>query len=111
MTRVRKAIAIDFDGCLCSDAYPYIGEPNWTIIRRAQREKASGAGLILWTCREGEKLCEALNACAGWGLYFDSVNESLPDWIAAFNSRPRKVGASEYWDDKAVVAVFQKENT
>jgi len=44
-----------------------------------------------------------LDACAQWGLHFDAVNESLPSWIAAFGTRPRKVGASEYWDDRAVV--------
>ena len=27
-----KAIAIDFDGCLCANAYPDIGAPNWEII-------------------------------------------------------------------------------
>ena len=26
-----KAIAIDFDGCLCANAYPDIGAPNWEI--------------------------------------------------------------------------------
>lgn len=40
--------------------------------------------------------------CAQWGLRFDAINESLPDWIEAFGTRPRKVGAIEYWDDKAV---------
>ena len=66
-------------------------------------KKAAGAGLILWTCREGELLQQALDACAKWGLHFDAVNESLPSWIAAFGTCPRKVGASEYWDDRAVV--------
>ena len=96
-----KAIAIDFDGCLCANAYPEIGEPNWPVIRRAQAEQRAGAGLILWTCREDQLLQEAVAACEGWGLTFDAVNESLPDWIEAFKNRPRKVGASEYWDDKA----------
>ena len=99
---MRKAIAIDFDGCLCSNAYPEIGEPNWPVIRRALAEQKAGAGLILWTCREGNLLQEAVAACEGWGLAFDAVNESLPDWIEEFGNRPRKVGASEYWDDKAV---------
>lgn len=99
---IRKAIAIDFDGCLCTDAFPAIGEPNWDVINRARAEQRSGAGLILWTCREGELLQEAIDACSGWGVTFDSVNESLPDWIEAFGSQPRKVGATEYWDDKAV---------
>ena len=108
---MRKAIAIDFDGCLCGEAYPKIGEPNWDVIELAKQEQSSGAGLILWTCREGKPLEDAVNACKHWGLTFDAVNESLPDWIEVFGSRPRKVGASEYWDDKAVrmPAVEEKE--
>ena len=98
---MRKAIAIDFDGCLCTDAFPAIGEPNWAVINRAKAEQRRGAGLILWTCREGNLLQEAVTACEGWGLIFDTVNESLPDWIEAFGTQPRKVGATEYWDDKA----------
>lgn len=99
---MRKAIAIDFDGCLCTEAYPEIGEPNWPVIQRAKQEQQAGAGLILWTIREGQLLQDALDACKRWGLTFDAVNESLPDWIEAYNNRPRKVGASEYWDDRAV---------
>lgn len=99
---LRKAIAIDFDGCLCSDAFPEVGAPNWEIINKAKHEQRwHGAGLILWTCREGQLLQDALNACKQWGLSFDAVNESLPEWIEIFGTKPRKVGASEYWDDKA----------
>ena len=72
-------------------------------LRIYRRVRPRCAGLILWTCREGELLQQALDACAQWGLHFDAVNESLPSWIAAFGTRPRKVGASEYWDDRAVV--------
>ena len=86
---MRKAIAIDFDGCLCADAFPTIGEPNWAVINRAKAEQRRGAGLILWTCREGDLLQEAVTACEGWGLIFDTVNESLPDWIEAFGTQPR----------------------
>lgn len=107
---MREAIAIDFDGCLCVDAYPDIGAPNLAVIAKAKERQAAGAGLILWTCREGKLLEDAVAACAEWGLRFDAINESLPDWIEAFATRPRKVGASEYWDDRAVVVrggVFQ----
>lgn len=99
---MRDAIAIDFDGCLCVNAYPNIGAPNWGVIAKAKERQAAGAGLILWTCREGQLLQDAVDACRSWGLTFDAVNESLPDWIEAFGTRPRKVGATEYWDDKAV---------
>lgn len=73
-----KAIAIDFDGCICTNAFPDIGAPNRGVIDKAIAEQAAGAGLILWTCREGELLRQALDACAKWGLHFDAVNESLP---------------------------------
>lgn len=96
------AIAIDFDGCLCSNHYPEIGAPNWSIIAEAKREQQMGAGLILWTCREGKLLDEALAACERWGLRFDAVNDSLPSWKEFYGNDTRKVVADEYWDDKAV---------
>lgn len=77
---MQKAIAIDFDGTLCANDYPNIGEPNWEIIAEAKMEQANGPGLILWTCREGEMLDAALKACEEWELHFDVVNESLPSW-------------------------------
>lgn len=107
---MRKAIAIDFDGCICTDAFPEIGVPNYVVIARAlQERRRNGAGLILWTCREGQLLQDAVDACRKWGLTFDAINESLPDWIEAFGTRPRKVGASEYWDDKAIRLVADED--
>ena len=100
MENWKRAIAIDFDGTLCENEYPDIGEPNWNVIYQAIQEQKYGSGLILWTCREGELLYNALEACAG--LYFDAINESLPEWKEHFGTSPRKVGANEYWDDKAV---------
>lgn len=97
-----KVIAIDFDGCLCTNAYPEVGEPNWAVIEKAKAEKAEGAGLVLWTCRCGETLTAAINACQEWGLEFDAINESHPEWAKQWDSDPRKIGATEYWDDRAV---------
>lgn len=48
---MQKAIAIDFDGCLCTNEYPNIGKPILHIIDEAKKQQAKGAGLILWTCR------------------------------------------------------------
>ncbi len=56
---MRKAIAIDFDGCLCTNEYPAIGQPNWAVINRAKAEQRAEACLILWTCREGDLLQKA----------------------------------------------------
>ena len=77
---MRKAIAIDFDGCLCEWAWPEIGAPHMDVINAAIREQNSGTALILWTCRVG----------------------SLLERIAAYRNDCRKVYADEYWDDHAI---------
>ena len=97
-----KAIAIDYDGCIAINSWPGIGEPNWEAINRAKEEQAKGAKLILWTCREGHKLEEALKASQEWGLSFDAVNDNLPELKEEWGNNPRKIAAAEYWDDRAV---------
>ena len=102
MSELRRAIAIDFDGCLCKNMWPNIGLPNFDAINAAIRAKQKGAALILWTCRVGDKLDNAIQFCKNYGLEFDAVNENLPERMAAYNADPRKVNADEYWDDLAV---------
>ncbi len=97
-----RVIAIDFDGCLCKERFPEVGEPNWEVINEAKRLQKSGACLILWTCRQGEPLEAAVEACRSWGLEFDAVNENPKFMIDLFGNDCRKVGADEYWDDRSV---------
>ena len=98
-----KVIAVDFDGCICTMKYPDIGEPNWSVISALKEEKEAGTKLILWTCRCGSLLDEAVEACKSWGLEFDTVNENVPERLLKYGySESRKVSADEYWDDKAV---------
>lgn len=94
-------IAIDFDGCLCTDKFPQIGNANLDLIRRIRDYKAEGYKFILWTCRNGELLEEAVEWCKTKGLEFDAVNDCLPEWVELFGTNSRKVGADEYWDDRA----------
>lgn len=101
-------IAIDFDGCLCENAWPDIGRPNIPVIEKAKREQDAGAKLILWTCREGEMLEKAVNWCAGHGLEFDAHNANLPEMNALYGNDSRKIGADEYWDDKAVTITYRE---
>ena len=98
---MNRIIAIDFDGTLFEDDYPNIGAPIRGIIARAKQEQANGAKLILWTLREGELLEKAITACKRVGLVFDSINGSLPEEITLWGHDPRKVAATEYWDDRA----------
>lgn len=102
MLDIPRVIAIDFDGTLFSNNWPEIGKPNWWVIDAAKHEQKNGAKLILWTNRTGPLLQAAIVACENVGLKFDAVNESLPEWVSAFDNDPRKIGATEYWDDKAV---------
>lgn len=99
---ILYVIAIDFDGTLCENAYPAIGAPRTRIIEAAKQRQREGTKLILWTCRTGEQLDEAVKWCTDQGLYFDAVNENLPEMIARFGGDTRKVLADEYWDDKSV---------
>ena len=46
-------IAVDFDGTLCKNCWPDIGEPNHKLIDYLMECYFNGAKLILWTCREG----------------------------------------------------------
>lgn len=98
----HKIIAVDFDGTLCVNKWPEIGDQNWSVINMLKRRKAGGDRLILWTCREGEMLQAALKWCGEHGLRFDAVNNNLPERIAKYGNNPRKVSADEYWDDKAI---------
>ena len=41
-----KIIAVDFDGTLCEDRWPEIGEPNQEVIDYVKSEPKSFSGLI-----------------------------------------------------------------
>ena len=97
-----KMIAVDFDGTLCKSCYPDIGKPRKRIIRRLLREQRKGAKIILWTCRCGKPLEDAVKWCAEEGIVFDAINESLPAHREQWDTDPRKIFATEYWDDRAV---------
>lgn len=97
-----KVIAVDFDGTLCIDRFPGIGAPKLNVIDALKREVEQGAITILWTCREGQLLMDALTWCEKHGLTFNYVNENCPDRTARFGNDCRKIGADEYWDDRAI---------
>lgn len=102
MSHSRNIIAVDFDGTLCVNAFPKIGEPRKEVISALKSRISTGARVILWTCRTGDYLHDAVRWCEAQGIFFDAVNDNLPDAVAEFSEPPRKILASEYWDDKAV---------
>lgn len=96
-----KIIAVDFDGTLCANCYPKIGYPNRGLINYLRVRKQCGDKIILWTCRAGEILDEAVSWAEEQGLVFDAVNENLPEIIESFGSDTRKIFANVYIDDLA----------
>ncbi len=95
-------IAVDFDGTLCFDEWPSIGAPNYALIRFLKERKLKGDKLILWTCRSGKELEEAVGWCGSKGLFFDAVNDNVPEMIEKYGGNSRKITCDYYIDDRAM---------
>lgn len=92
-TQNRKPIvAVDFDGTL-----RIAGKPNKKLFDTIIDRKHD-IDFILWTCREGKDLAEAIEFCKdnGWAPKYvnENVDKNLPDC--------RKVFADYYIDDLSV---------
>ena len=93
-------IAVDFDGTLFVGAeYPLIGTPNYALIQFLKERKEEGDKIILWTCRSGHYLKTAVKNANQHGLYFDAINENIPENIEEYGNNCRKVYADFYIDD------------
>ena len=92
-------IAIDFDGTLSHEQLFDDMSPNLPLIGKLIRVKEKGHELILWTCRGGEWLDEAVNFCNSYGLFFNAVNENVKG--RTYTNLSCKVVADLYVDDKA----------
>lgn len=102
-------VAVDFDGTLCTDAFPEIGEPKPLVIEYVKDLAAAGSKIILHTCRENGTrplLDEAVAFCKAQGIPLFAVNENPGNLHPArYGLSPqdgRKVYADLYIDDKAV---------
>ena len=94
----KPIVAVDFDGTLSLDSqYPDIGRFNTHLYEALMKLKGIGWSIVLWTCREGKELKEAVEWCKMNGLEFDAINENPPE--VSFKSR--KVVADMYIDDRA----------
>ena len=98
---LRKIIAVDFDGTLSlGSIYPALGDPNIDLINELRKWQNCGNRIILWTCRDGVLLDNAIDFCEKYGLIFDAVNDNLPEIVKFFENNSRKIYADFYIDDK-----------
>lgn len=99
---MSRIIAVDFDGTLCENDWPGIGTPRYEVIDMLIKARKHGDRIILWTCREGQLLQNAITWCGEHGLTFDAVNSNLPERIEMFGNDSRKISADVYLDDRAL---------
>lgn len=95
-------IAVDFDGTLHTGEFPNIGKPADDAIEVMKILHNEGHYLIIWTCRCGERLTEAINWLLEHGIPFHRVNEHEPSNLAKYESNARKVYAHLYVDDRQI---------
>lgn len=93
-------IATDFDGTIVTQEYPYIGEPIWPVVNFLINQKKQGCQLILWTCRDGKELLDAVSWCAEHDIHFDAVNDDVPSVKEWYKNKSVKVCADLYIDDR-----------
>ena len=91
-------IAVDFDGTLADTDSTKIYSANKKLITYLKQRQEDGDKLILWTCRDGERLSKAVSWCREYGLEFDAVNDNLPAY-KVLGLNPRKVFANKYIGD------------
>jgi hydroxymethylpyrimidine pyrophosphatase-like HAD family hydrolase len=89
-------IAVDFDGTLQLPDR----KPNTALIDRLRAEQAHGNIVILWTCREGKRLKDAMDFLTACHFRPNLVNENAPQAVMMLKHNPRKVYADVYIDDK-----------
>lgn len=89
-------IATDFDGTLQIN-----GQANVVLINRLKTEQRKGNIIILWTCREGPSLVEAISYLAKYGFKPNFVNKNCPLAVQQMGHDSRKIYADIYIDDKA----------
>ena len=90
-------IAVDYDGTIIDDgAYPNAGNIKPYAAQVLRWLKDQGYTLVLWTCREGHALLNALKLLDENHLYFDAINENVNSYY-----KSRKIVANIYIDDLA----------
>lgn len=103
MQKDYKIIVVDFDNTLFKKGPEgKILEANEPLILALKQQMHKGNKLILNTTRWGDRLQDAVEACASKGLFFDAINHNLPEVIEYLGHDPRKIWGDVYIDDKAV---------
>lgn len=94
-----KTIAVDFDGTIVENRYPQMGRERIFAFQTLRALQQKGYILILWTCRTGSLLDDAVKLCKDNGIEFYAVNSAYPGEVLD-GSASRKIDADIYIDDR-----------
>ena len=97
-------IAVDFDGTIVSNRYPDIGEERPFATDTLKMLIKERHQLILWSCREGKLLDDAVNWCKERGVEFYAVNKDYPEEHGRESNAyfTRKLKADLFIDDRSI---------
>ena len=94
-------IAVDFDGTIVENRYPEIGRERPFAVQTLKMLIADRHRLVLWTCREGQLLDDALQWCRQRGVEFYAANRDYPEETTDNNPHfTRKLKADLFIDDR-----------
>ena len=96
-------IAIDFDGTIVENRYPEIGAERPFAVETLKLLQQDRHRLVLWTCREGRLLDDALEWCRERGVEFYAANRDYPEETTDNNPHfTRKLKADMFIDDRNI---------
>ena len=93
-------IAVDFDGTISRGKYPAIDGAQSDAVEVLTQLHEAGHYIIIWTCRCGQPLLDAINWLLENKIPFDRVNDHNPDNVRKYGEGGNKVYAHVYIDDK-----------
>lgn len=94
----NKVIAIDYDGtCTEENSFPKVGKLRDGLKECIDMLQKNGNKVILWTCRTGDSLFEAINYLKSNGIEFDDYNSNI---FYSYSKLCRKIVADVYIDDR-----------
>ena len=88
-------LAVDFDGTIVDHEFPNIGKLKPRAKEVLQNLHSWGCRIIIWTCRDGVYLQEALKFLRTHDIPYDCVNCNIPEIDFTSN----KIFANYYIDD------------
>lgn len=91
-------IAVDFDGTIQTNKKA----ANIALIQYLITRQRNHDIVILWSCREGKNLSEAVQFCMKHGFHPNYVNRNAPEVIRRMGHDSRKIYADVYIDDKGM---------